>query len=146
MGSPGVGKTHLASSIALGAARQRKATYFVTCQELIAGLERADLQGKAQQVLGQYARYGLLVIDEVGFLPLGRVGAKMFFQLISMRYEKHSAVVTTNAILDRLLHHLKVFKIVGRSYGTKDIVGLGAEPIGVEGRGNEEASKAENRD
>ena len=150
IGSPGVGKTHLASAVALYSARQRKATYFITCQDLIARLERAEIQGKSQQVLNQYARYGLLVIDEVGFLPVGRVGAKLFFQLISMRYERHSTVVTTNiplsrwaetfedpvltnAILDRLLHHSRIFKIVGRSYRTRDIAGLpaAAEPLGV---------------
>jgi DNA replication protein DnaC len=149
IGSPGVGKTHLASAVAMCSARQRKATYFITCQELVSRLQRAELQGKTQQVLSQYARYGLLVIDEVGFLPLGRDGAKLFFQLISMRYERHSTIVTTNvplsrwsetfedpvltnAILDRLLHHSRVFKIVGRSYRTKDIAGLApaADPLG----------------
>lgn len=150
VGSPGVGKTHLASAVALYSARQRKATYFVTCQDLVARLERAEAQGKAQQALNQFARYALLVIDEVGFLPVGRVGAKLFFQLISMRYERRSTVVTTNiplarwsetfedavltnAILDRLLHHSRIFKIVGRSYRTKDVLGFGgaAEPLGV---------------
>ena len=152
IGSPGVGKTHLACAVALAAAQQRKATYFVTCQELVAKLERASLQGRAQQALSQYARYRLLVIDEVGFLPLSREGAKLFFQLISMRYERHSTVVTTNvpihrwaetfgdpvltnAIVDRLLHHSRIFKIVGRSYRTKDIAGLPAEPLGVQQEG-----------
>lgn len=139
VGSPGVGKTHLASAVALCAARQRRSVYFATCQELIARLERAERQGKAQQALAQYSRYALLVVDEVGFIPMGREGAKLFFQLVSMRYERHSTIITTNvplarwsetfedpvltnAILDRLLHHSRIFKIVGRSYRTKDII------------------------
>ena len=83
--------------------------------------------------------------------------ANLFFQLIAKRYERHPTIITTNkplnrwaetfgdpvitnAILDRLLHHSKVFKIVGRSYRTKDILGLGAEPLGVEGGKEEKAS------
>lgn len=96
------------------------------------------LENRLEQKLKLYARYKLLIIDEVGFLPLDEQSSKLFFQLISKRYERHSTIITTNkplsqwaeifgdpvianAILDRLLHHCHVVKIVGKSYRTKDL-------------------------
>ena len=108
IGNSGVGKTHLATSIGIAAAKKRVSTYFIKCQDLI---------------------------DEIGYLPIGEQEAKMFFQLIDRRYEKKSTIVTSNinlsdwnqifvdnmlasAILDRLVHHSTIVNILGNSYRT----------------------------
>ena len=139
VGSPGVGKSHLATSIGIEAAKQRVSTYFISCNDLVLQLKRAHIENRLEQRLKFFARYRLLIIDEVGFLPLDELSSKLLFQIISRRYEKSSTIITTNkslskwgevfgdpvianAILDRLLHHSKVINIVGRSYRTKDIV------------------------
>ena len=139
VGSPGVGKSHLATSIGIEAAKQRVSTYFISCNDLVLQLKRAHIENRLEQRLKFFARYRLLIIDEVGFLPLDELSSKLLFQIISRKYEKRSTIITTNkslskwgevfgdpvianAILDRLLHHSKVINIVGRSYRTKDIV------------------------
>ena len=139
VGSPGVGKSHLATSIGIEAAKQRVSTYFISCNDLVLQLKRAHIENRLEQRLKIFARYRLLIIDEVGFLPLDELSSKLLFQIISRRYEKSSTIITTNkslskwgevfgdpvianAILDRLLHQSKVINIVGRSYRTKDIV------------------------
>lgn len=137
IGSPGVGKTHLSVSIGIEAAKNRKSTYFINCNDLLMNLKEAQKENRLEKRLKHYARYKLLIIDEVGFLPMDIEGSKLFFQLISKRYEKSSTIVTTNitvshwgeifgdvvmanAILDRLLHHCSVIHIVGDSYRLKD--------------------------
>lgn len=141
VGSPGVGKTHLASAVGVIAAKRRITTYFVPFGRLVEDLRRARDQGFLEKRLQLYCRYRLLIIDEVGFMPIDRDGAELFFQLISRRYESKSVIITTNlsfdkwaqvfgdpvlanAILDRILHHCRTFKIVGRSYRTKDYAEL----------------------
>lgn len=138
IGSPGVGKTHLSTAIGIEAAHNHYSTYFITCNDLLLQLRRAQLENTLQQRLKFYGRYKLLIIDEVGFLPMDEESSKLFFQLIAARYEQHSTIITTNkplsqwgeifgdpvlanAILDRLLHHCHIIKIIGRSYRTKDI-------------------------
>jgi len=138
IGSPGVGKTHLSVSIGIEAAYNHRSTYFITCNDLLLHLKRAQMENRLEQRLKFYASYKLLIIDEVGFLPLDEQSSKLFFQLISKRYERRSTIITTNkplsqwaeifgdavianAILDRLLHHCHIVKIIGRSYRTKDI-------------------------
>ena len=137
IGTPGTGKTHLAVSTGIAAARNRFMTYFINCNDLIAQLKKAQLENRLQQRLKHYFSYSLLIIDEVGFLPINHEDANLFFQLIAMRYEKRSTIITTNksfnkwgevfgdsvianAILDRLLHHSKVVQIIGPSYRLKD--------------------------
>lgn len=137
IGTPGVGKTHLATSIGIEAAKQRVSTYFIGCNDLILQLKRAQLENRLENRLKFFAKYKLLIIDEVGFLPLDIESSNLLFQLIAKRYEKNSTIMTTNkplskwgevfgdvvlanAILDRLLHHSTVINIVGRSYRTKD--------------------------
>ena len=139
IGSPEVGKTHLATSIGIEAAKARVSTYFISCGDLLLQLKRAHLENRLEQRIKFFSKYKLLIIDEVGFLPLDIESSNLLFQLISKRYEKNSTIVTTNkplsrwgeifgepvsanAILDRLLHHSNVINIVGRSYRIKDII------------------------
>ena len=139
IGSPGVGKTHLATAIGIKAASMRTSTYFIGCNDLVLQLKKAHIENRLEQRLKFFSKYKLLIIDEVGFLPLDTESSNLLFQLIARRYEKNSTIVTTNkslsrwgevfgdpvianAILDRLLHHSTVINIVGRSYRTKDII------------------------
>lgn len=139
IGSPGVGKTHLATAIGIEAASMRTSTYFIGCNDLVLQLKKAHIENRLEQRLKFFSKYKLLIIDEVGFLPLDTESSNLLFQLIARRYEKNSTIVTTNkslsrwgevfgdpvianAILDRLLHHSIVINIVGRSYRTKDII------------------------
>lgn len=101
-------------------------------------LKRAQIENRLESRLKFFSKYKLLIIDEVGFLPIDSDTSKLFFQLIINRYEKHSTIITTNkplshwtetfgdavlanTILDRILHHCHVIKIVGNSYRTKDL-------------------------
>lgn len=139
VGSPGVGKTHLATAIGMEAAKNRQITYFINCNDLISNLKKAYLENRLEDRLRLYSKYKVLIIDEVGFLPIDKQGANMLFQLINKRYEKSTTIITTNqpfskwadvfgdavlanAILDRLLHHSHIFTINGKSYRTKDIL------------------------
>lgn len=139
IGSPGTGKTHLATAIGIEAASHRCSVYFITMQELMNQLRKAEKENRLASRLKAFMRHRLLIIDEIGYLNLDGKDANLFFQLISMRYEKKSTVITTNkslskwgeifgepvitnAILDRLLHHSHVITIVGPSYRTKDIL------------------------
>ena len=136
-GNSGVGKTHLAISIGVTAAQNRKSTYFIKCARLIEILKKAQLEGRLEERLKKFCGYKLLIIDELGYLPITKEESKLFFQLIDRRYEKHSTIITTNinfsqwddvfgdpliasAIVDRLLHHSHVVKITGNSYRLKD--------------------------
>lgn len=137
IGSPGVGKTHLATAIGMEAAQKRYITYFISCHDLIAQLCLAYRENRLESRLRHYSKYKLLIIDEIGYLPIDKLGANLFFQLIARRYEKNSTIITTNqpfskwaevfddsviaaAILDRLLHHSTIINITGKSYRTKD--------------------------
>lgn len=139
VGSPGVGKTHLATSIGIEAALHRYSVHFMTCQHLISQLKIAESENRLEKRLKQFSGYRVLIIDEIGYLNMDRESANLFFQLISLRYEKKTTIITTNktlakwheifsdpvitnAILDRLLHHSHVINIVGPSYRTKDIL------------------------
>jgi DNA replication protein DnaC len=96
LGPSGVGKTHLATSIGIAAAKKRTSTYFIKCHELIQNLKRARLENRLEARLKHYTKYKLLIIDEIGYLPIDAEDAKLFFQLIDMRYEKRSTILTTN--------------------------------------------------
>ncbi|MGG5370403.1 hypothetical protein IGI67_002028 [Enterococcus sp. AZ196] len=137
LGPSGVGKTHLATSIGIESARKRISTYFVKCHDLIQNLKKARNESRLESRLKFYSSKKLLIIDEIGYLPISVDDAKLFFQLIDRRYEKKSTLLTTNmpfkdwgevfldpkianAILDRVLHHAHVVQITGNSYRIKD--------------------------
>jgi DNA replication protein DnaC len=122
LGPPGVGKTHLAISLAIAAAQYGRRVYYGTLADLIASLEEAQLTHPS-----------LLIVDEIGYLPITRTGAMLFFQLMTRRYEHASTVLTSNksfeewgevfgdevmaaALIDRVLHHCHIVNIRGNSY------------------------------
>lgn len=137
-GNSGVGKTHLAIAIGMTAAQNRKSTYFVKCADLMDTLHKAYLEGRLSERLKKFCGYRLLIIDELGYLPISKEDSKLFFQLIDKRYERNSTIITTNinfsqwdevfgdavtagAIVDRLLHHATVVMIKGKSYRLQNI-------------------------
>lgn len=138
VGSPGVGKTHIAVALGVEAVCARKEVRFVDCARLIGDLTRADRLGTLAKRTRYYAHASLLVIDEVGYLGIDASGAELLFQLVSARYERRSTILTTNvgiagwadvfgdpvrasAIADRLCHHCTMIRITGRSYRMKDL-------------------------
>ena len=140
-GSPGVGKTNLAVSIGIEAAKNRNCVYFITFENLMLQLKKALNENTLEKRLKFFCRYKLLIIDELGYQKMDTVSANLFFSLISRRYEKSSTIITTNilfskwaeifnepiltnAILDRLLHHCSVVSINGNSYRLKDQIPL----------------------
>ena len=137
LGPPGTGKTHLAVALGLKATQQGYRTLFTAALPLIATLTKADADNRLNERLKQYCLPKLLVIDEIGYIPIDRHGAYLFFQLISRRYERGAIILTSNqsfgqwadvfgdpiiatAILDRLLHHSHVLNIQGDSYRLKE--------------------------
>lgn len=135
-GSSGVGKSHLAVALGIAAAKKRYITYFISCHDLIMQLNKAHAENRLEAKLKHFSKYKLLIIDEIGYLPIDKQGANLLFQLINKRYEKNSTIITTNqpfskwgevfsditlanAILDRLIHHSTIIKITGPSYRLK---------------------------
>lgn len=137
LGPPGVGKTHLAVGLTVEAIRAGFSAAFMTAHDLVSDLGKAAREGKLNQRLRAYVTPKVLVIDEMGYLPLDEVGATLFFQLVSARYERGSILLTSNksysdwgavfgdpviatAVLDRLLHHSTTLNIRGESYRLKE--------------------------
>jgi DNA replication protein DnaC len=137
LGPPGVGKTMLAVGLAIAACQTGYSVSFTTLDDLVRNLKDAEASGRFAKKLQTYLKPAVLVVDEVGYLPLARPDANMVFQLVARRYERGSILLTSNkafsewgsvfgddvlasAILDRLLHHCEVISINGPSYRLKD--------------------------
>ena len=137
LGPPGVGKTHLSVGLGIEAIRRGYRTLFMTAQGLITSLARAHAENRLDDKLKFFCQPKLLIIDEIGYIPIDRLGANLFFQLISRRYEKGAMIMTSNqpfsnwgevfgdqiiasAILDRVLHHAISVSIKGESYRLKE--------------------------
>jgi DNA replication protein DnaC len=137
LGPPGVGKTHLAISLAIAAAQRGRRVYYGTLIDLITSLEEAQAAGQLARRLAVLTHPSLLVVDEIGYLPISHTGAVLFFQLMNRRYERASTVFTSNkgfaewgavfgddvmaaALIDRVLHHCHLVNIRGNSYRMRE--------------------------
>lgn len=133
LGQPGCGKTHLALALAVEAVKAGRSVYFTTLAELIGSLAKAEREGTLRERIRFLCRPQLLVVDEIGYLPVISGGGNLFFQLVNARYERGAMILTSNrgfsewgevfgdtvvasALLDRLLHHAVVVRIEGASY------------------------------
>jgi len=133
LGPPGTGKTHLATALGIVAARHGHRVLFATATDWVTRLTDAHRQGRLPAELGRLRRYGLIIVDEVGYLPFEQDAANLFFQLVSSRYEHASLILTSNlpfsswggvfgdqavaaAMIDRIVHHADVLTLKGASY------------------------------
>ena len=133
LGPPGTGKTHLAIALGVKAAHAGHRVLFATATEWVTRLADAHRQGRLPAELAKLRRYGLIIVDEVGYLPFEQDAANLFFQLVSSRYEHASLILTSNlpfsgwggvfgdqavaaAMIDRIVHHADVLTLKGASY------------------------------
>ena len=136
VGGVGTGKTHLAIALGMACCQHDYRVRFVTAAELVTLLVEAQQQGRLQRKLAQLARFDVVILDELGYVPFDKAGADLLFGFISQRYERRSLVVTTNlpfarwsevfldataaaAVIDRIVHHATVLTIAGDSYRLK---------------------------
>jgi DNA replication protein DnaC len=136
LGKSGVGKTHMAIALGIEACRNNFRTRFVTCYGLVNELLEANQERKLQRLLQRYARYDLLILDELGYIPFSKEGSEVLFQVLAERHEKGSVMITTNlgfadwtqvfgdpvmtaALLDRLTHKAHIINCPWDSYRLK---------------------------
>lgn len=151
LGPPGTGKTHLSVALGVRAAEAGYSVLFLTLETLMSRLIRAHQENRLERTLHQLTYPKVLILDELGYLPLSREEASLFFRLLVRRYERASLIVTSNksfvdwgdifhdhvlasAILDRLLHHATTINIKGDSYRLRE-----KRKAGLLGRGPETA-------
>jgi DNA replication protein DnaC len=146
LGPPGTGKSHLACALAVEAVKAGRSVYFSTLADIVASLVKAEREGQLRERIRFLARAALLVVDEIGYLPVTPGGGNLFFQLVNARYEKGAMILTSNrgfaewgevfgdtvvatALLDRLLHHAVVIQIEGSSYRLRQHADLVPEHV-----------------
>ena len=150
LGPPGTGKSHLAVALGVEAVKAGRSVYFSTLADIIASLAKAEREGCLRERIRWLARAALLIVDEIGYLPVVPGGGNLFVQLVNARYEKGSMILTSNrgfaewgdvfgdpvvatALLDRLLHHAVVIQIEGSSYRLRQHADLVPEHLRCRG-------------
>src|SRR3954467_10603818 len=148
LGQPGCGKTHLALALGVEAVKSGRSVYFATLADIVSSLAKAEREGTLRERLRFLCRPQLLIVDEIGYLPVIAGGASLVFQLVNARYERGAMILTSNrgfaewgdifgspvvaaALLDRLLHHAIVIQIEGASYRLRQHADLIPENLRV---------------
>lgn len=133
LGRSGTGKTHLATALGIEACRNNYRTRFISCYALVNELIEARQEKDLQRILARYARFDLLILDELGYIPFSKEGGELLFQVLAERHEKGSVIITTNlgfadwtqifgdpvmtaALLDRLTHKAQIIPCPWDSY------------------------------
>ena len=146
IGPPGTGKSHLSLALGVEAVKAGRSVYFGSLADIVATLAKAEREGTLRERIRFFCRFALLIVDEIGYLPVISGGGNLFFQLVNARYEKGAMIMTSNrgfaewgdifgdavvatALLDRLLHHAVVFQIEGSSYRLRQHADLVPEHI-----------------
>jgi DNA replication protein DnaC len=146
LGPPGTGKSHLAVALGVEAIKAGRSVYFSTLADLIASLAKAEREGTLRERIRFLSAFALLIVDEIGYLPVVPGGGNLFFQLVNARYERGALILTSNrgfaewgevfgdpvvatALLDRLLHHAVVIQIEGSSYRLRQHADLVPEHV-----------------
>jgi DNA replication protein DnaC len=146
LGPPGTGKSHLSVALGVEAVKAGRSVYFVTLADLVGALAKAEREGALRAKIRFFCRFSLLIVDEIGYLPVIPGGGNLFFQLVNARYERGAMILTSNrgfaewgevfgdpvvatALLDRLLHHAVVVQIEGSSYRLRQHTNLVPEHI-----------------
>jgi len=146
LGPPGTGKSHLSLALGVQAVRAGRSVYFSPLTDLVSALAKAEREGTLREKIRFFCRFALLIVDEIGYLPVIPGGGNLFFQLVNARYERGAMILTSNrgfaewgevfgdpvvatALLDRLLHHAVVIQIEGSSYRLRTHADLVPEHI-----------------